>query len=48
MKNLVHLNTKILGLIGHPLKHSYSPFIHNIAIDLKEIDYIYLPFDIPA
>ncbi|MHB9011150.1 MAG: shikimate dehydrogenase, partial [Ignavibacteriaceae bacterium] len=45
---LVHLNTKILGLIGHPLKHSYSPFIHNIAIDLKEIDYIYLPFDIPA
>ena len=48
MKNSVHLNTKILGLIGHPLKHSYSPFIHNIAIDLKEIDYIYLPFDIPA
>ncbi len=48
MKNSVHLNTKILGLIGHPLKHSYSPFIHNIAIDLKEIDYIYLPFDIPT
>ncbi|MHB8578933.1 MAG: shikimate dehydrogenase [Ignavibacteriaceae bacterium] len=48
MKNLVHLNTKILGLIGHPLKHSYSPFIHNIAIELKELDYIYLPFDIPT
>ena len=48
MKNTVHVNTKILGLIGHPLKHSYSPFIHNVAIELKGIDYIYLPFDIPA
>lgn len=48
MKNSYHMNTKILGLIGHPIKHSYSPFIQNVAIELKKLDYIYLPFDVPA
>jgi len=47
MKNSFHLNTKILGLVGHPLKHSYSPYIQNVAIELMNLDYIYLPFDIP-
>lgn len=48
MKNSFHLNTKIIGLLGHPIKHTYSPFIHNIAIELKNLDYIYLPFDVPT
>ncbi len=48
MKDSFHINTKIIGLIGHPIKHTYSPFIHNIAIELKKLDYIYLPFDVPA
>ena len=48
MKNKFHANTKILGLIGHPLKHSYSPFVQNVAFELKEMDYIYLPFDVPT
>lgn len=46
MKDSLHLNTKLLGLIGHPVKQTLSPFIHNVAIDLAKIDYIYLPFDI--
>jgi shikimate dehydrogenase len=46
MKNLTHVNTKLLGLIGHPIKHSYSPFIHNAAFEMKKLNYIYLPFDI--
>lgn len=46
MKNLTHVNTKLLGLIGHPIKHSYSPFIHNAAFEIKKLDYIYFPFDI--
>ncbi len=46
MKNTYHLNTKLTGLIGHPIKHSYSPFIHNIAFDLKKLDFIYLSFDV--
>lgn len=48
MKDLFHINTKIIGLIGHPIKHTYSPFVHNIAIELKKLNYIYLPFDVPA
>jgi shikimate dehydrogenase len=48
MKNSFHNNTQIIGLLGHPIKHSYSPFIHNVAIELKKLDYIYLPFDVPA
>ncbi len=47
MKNLYHLNTRLTGVIGHPIKHSLSPFIHNISFELKNLDYIYLPFDIP-
>lgn len=48
MKNTFHFNTQIIGIIGHPIKQSYSPFIHNVAIELKKIDYVYLPFDIPS
>jgi shikimate dehydrogenase len=47
MQNLFYQNTGVLCLIGHPVKHSYSPFIHNIALNLTGLDYIYLPFDIP-
>ncbi len=47
MKNNFHINTKILGLVGHPIKHSYSPFIHNVTFEFKNLDYIYLPFDVP-
>jgi shikimate dehydrogenase len=48
MKNSFYLNTEVIGLIGHPIKQSYSPFIHNVTIELKKLDYIYLPFDVPV
>ncbi len=48
MKNSFYTNTKLIGLIGHPIKQSYSPFIHNIAAQFKNIDHIYLPFDVVA
>lgn len=47
MRDSFHLNTQIVGLIGHPIKHTFSPFIHNVAFELNKLDYIYLPFDIP-
>ena len=40
-------NTKIVGIVGHPIKHSFSPFIHNLAFELTGSDYVYLPFDVP-
>jgi shikimate dehydrogenase len=46
MKNSFYANTKLIGLLGHPIKQSYSPFIHNIAFQFRELDYIYLPFDV--
>ncbi len=48
MKNTFHLNTRLIGLLGHPIKHTYSPFIHNVTVELKKMDYIYLPFDVPT
>ena len=46
MQNSFYKYTKLIGLIGHPIKQSYSPFIHNIASQLNQVDYIYLPFDV--
>jgi len=48
MQNSFYTNTKLIGLIGHPIKQSYSPFIYNIAAQFKSVDYIYLPFDVVA
>lgn len=42
-----NLNTGIIGILGHPIKHSYSPLMHNIAFELKKLNYIFLPFDVP-
>ncbi len=46
MKDSMHLKTKLVGLIGHPIKHTYSPFIHNVAFEITGLDYIYLPFNV--
>lgn len=46
-QNKFNHNTKIIGIIGHPIKHSFSPLMHNIAFDLSGLNFIYLPFDVP-
>lgn len=49
MKDSMHLKTNLVGLVGHPIKHTYSPFIHNVAFELTGFDYLYIPFNvIPA
>lgn len=48
MKNSFHQNTSIIGLMGHPIKQSFSPLIHNMTSQILDVDYIYLPFDVPA
>ncbi|MEJ2103108.1 MAG: shikimate dehydrogenase [Ignavibacteriaceae bacterium] len=40
-------NTDLIGLIGHPIKHSYSPFLQNYSLQLRELNSIYLAFDVP-
>ncbi len=48
MQSLVNINnnTKIVGVIGHPIKHTLSPVMHNYAYNKLNLDYVYLPFDI--
>jgi shikimate dehydrogenase len=47
-QSLIHKDTKILGLIGHPIKQTLSPLIHNESIRRLDLDFIYLPFDVPG
>ncbi len=42
----INAETKIVGLIGHPITHSFSPLIHNFAFDVLGLNYKYLVFDV--
>ncbi|MEE1150889.1 MAG: shikimate dehydrogenase [Methanobrevibacter sp.] len=39
-------STNIVGLIGHPVEHSFSPPMHNAAFEALEMDYVYVAFDV--
>ena len=39
-------STNIVGLIGHPVEHSFSPPMHNAAFDSLNMDYAYVAFDV--
>ena len=38
--------TKLTALLGHPVEHSISPAMHNMAFSLLGLDYVYLAFDV--
>lgn len=46
MQNSFHSNTELIGLIGYPIKQSFSPFIFNVAAELTGTKIIYLPFEV--
>ena len=39
-------STNIVGLIGHPVEHSFSPPMHDAAFDELGMDYAYVAFDV--
>ena len=39
-------STNIVGLIGHPVEHSFSPPMHNAAFNKLGMDYAYVAFDV--
>lgn len=39
-------NTRILGVLGYPVKHTLSPPIHNFLIEKYKLNLIYLPFEV--
>ena len=40
--------TRIVGVIGAPVEHSRSPQMHNAALAKANLDYVYVPFHVPA
>ncbi|MBV9455874.1 MAG: quinate/shikimate dehydrogenase, partial [Rubrobacter sp.] len=38
--------TKLLGIIGHPVEHSLSPYMHNAAFAADGADYVYIAMDV--
>lgn len=48
IRKRVNHNTKVIGVIGHPIKHSYSPLMQNKTFEIKDLDFVYLPFDVPG
>lgn len=44
--NKFNHSTTVVGVIGHPIKHSFSPLMHNISFEMLGLNYIYLPFDV--
>lgn len=38
--------TRVLGVIGWPVRHSFSPPMQNAAIEALGLDYVYVPFEV--
>src|SRR5690554_6755788 len=41
-----NFQTRLCALFGHPVKHSFSPTLHNSAFNYLGLNYIYAAFDI--
>jgi shikimate dehydrogenase len=38
--------TQLAAVIGHPVRHSLSPTLHNAAFEALGLDWAYLAFDV--
>lgn len=38
--------TKIFGIIGHPIRHSLSPVMYNVVFKEKNLNNVYIAFDV--
>lgn len=48
LEDKIDHTTKLVGIIGHPIRQSFSPKLHNSTFQSLGLNYIYIPFDIPA
>lgn len=46
MKRNIKNHTKLVGIIGHPIAHSWSPMIHDTAFKITKMNYSYLAFNV--
>lgn len=42
----IDTRTKLVGLLGRPLEHSFSPVMHNRAFQALGLNYCYLPIEV--
>ena len=43
----IDADTKVYGVLGDPVAHSYSPVLHNLMFRQTETNAVYLPFRVP-
>jgi 3-dehydroquinate dehydratase/shikimate dehydrogenase len=43
----LNAETKVFGVIGDPVAHSFSPLVHNAAFRDLDINAVYVPFRVP-
>ncbi len=46
LDNRVTGRTKIIGIIGNPIEHSFSPQLHNTISSYLNVDLVYVPFKV--
>ncbi|OPL09351.1 MAG: shikimate dehydrogenase [delta proteobacterium ML8_F1] len=46
MINRITGKTRLIGLLGSPIRHSVSPMMHNTAFEHLGLDYVYLVFEV--
>jgi len=39
-------HTRVCALIGDPVKHSFSPLVHNAAFETAGLDFVYVAFPV--
>lgn len=46
VQQMITGHTELLGLLAHPIRHSQSPRMHNLALARLGLDYAYLAFEV--
>ena len=46
MISSINGRTRVIGIFGHPVEHSFSPAMHNAAFSHLGLDYVYVPFPV--
>lgn len=44
--NQIKASTQLTCIIGSPVEHSKSPYMHNLSFEKLKLDYVYMAFDI--
>jgi shikimate dehydrogenase len=43
---MINAHTEVYAILGHPVRHSFSPAIHNAAFQANNINAVYVAFDV--